>query len=104
METSTNIQSALPGPGTAARVFRPADLKRRARPLEFLVQGFLFFCGVLSIFTTLGIVYVLGRESALFFTNPEVNVVEFFTTFKWLPEIGHFGGWPLVNATLMAGS
>jgi phosphate transport system permease protein len=44
---------------------------------------------------------VLGRESALFFTNPEVNVVEFFTTFKWLPEIGHFGVWPLVNATLM---
>ena len=101
METSTNIQSALPGAGTSAGVFRPADLKRRARPLEFLVQGFLFFCGVLSIFTTLGIVYVLGRESALFFTNPEVNVAEFFTTFKWLPEIGHFGVWPLVNATLM---
>src|SRR3990172_2390849 len=101
METSTNIQSALPGAGTSAGVFRPADLKRRARPLEFLVQGFLFFCGVLSIFTTLGIVYVLGRESALFFTNSEVNVVEFFTTVKWLPEIGHFGVWPLVNATLM---
>jgi phosphate transport system permease protein len=101
METSTDIQSALPGAETSAGVFRPADLKRRARPLEFLVQGFLFFCGVLSIFTTLGIVYVLGRESALFFTNPEVNVAEFLTTFKWLPEIGHFGVWPLVNATLM---
>jgi phosphate transport system permease protein len=101
METSTNIQPALPRAAAPAGVFRPTDLKRRARPLEFLVQGFLFFCGVLSIFTTLGIVYVLGRESALFFTNPEVNVVEFFTTFKWLPEIGHFGVWPLVNATLM---
>jgi len=101
METSTNIQPALPRAAAPAGVFRSTDLKRRARPLEFLVQGFLFFCGVLSIFTTLGIVYVLGRESALFFTNPEVNVVEFFTTFKWQPEIGHFGVWPLVNATLM---
>ena len=101
METSTNIQPALPRAAVPAGVFRPTDLKRRARPPGFLVSGFLFFCGVLSIFPTLGIVYVLGRESALFFTNPEVNVVEFFTTFKWLPEIGHFGVWPLVNATLM---
>ncbi len=100
METSTNLQPALPR-AAAAGAFRPTDLKRRARPLEFLVQTGLFFCGVLSIFTTLGIVYVLGQESALFFTNPEVNVVEFFTTFKWQPEIGHFGVWPLVNATLM---
>jgi phosphate transport system permease protein len=76
-------------------------LKRRARPVEFLIQGFLFACGVLSIFTTLGIVYVLGRESALFFTNPEVNVVEFFTTIDWHPEIGDYGVWPLVSATLM---
>ena len=66
-----------------------------------LIQAFLFLCGALSIFTTLGIVFVLGQESALFFTNPEVNVVEFFTTFRWQPEIEQFGVWPLVNATLM---
>lgn len=77
------------------------NLRRRARPGETLIQGFLFFCGALSIFTTLGIVYELGKESWLFFGSPEVSIIEFFTKTKWQPAIGEFGIWPLVNATLM---
>lgn len=44
-------------------------LEKRTKVGESLIQGFLFICGVLSIFTTLGIVVILGNESRNFFTN-----------------------------------
>ena len=34
----------------------------------------------------------------------QVSLIEFFTTFKWSPQIGDFGIWPLLNATLMTSS
>jgi phosphate transport system permease protein len=77
------------------------DLRKRRRLNEMFVQGFLFLSGAFSILTTLGIVYVLGRESMLFFLSDEVSLVEFFGTLKWQPQIGQFGIWSLVNATLM---
>ncbi len=77
------------------------DLRRKARPGESLIQGFLFFCGAVSILTTLGIVYVLGRESLRFFTSGEVSLLDFFTGTRWQPTIEEFGIWPLVSATLM---
>jgi len=77
------------------------NLRRRSRPGERLVQAFLFLCGAVSILTTLGIVYVLGRESWLFFGSPEVTLVEFFTSTKWQPAILQFGIWPLVTATFV---
>lgn len=79
----------------------PAALRRRRRPAEALIQGFLFFCGAISILTTLGIVYVLTRESLLFFGLPEVNLWEFFTGTSWIPAVGEFGILPLVNATML---
>ena len=78
-----------------------SDMRHKRRLGESLVQAFLFFCGVVSILTTLGIVFVLGREALLFFSKPEVSVWEFFTTTKWQPAIGNFGIWPLVTATLV---
>ncbi|NPV09174.1 MAG: phosphate ABC transporter permease subunit PstC [Anaerolineae bacterium] len=80
------------------------DLRRRLRPGEVAVQAFLRLCGVVSILTTVGIVYVLGRESLLFFRSAEVSIREFVTSTTWQPAIGHFGIWPLVNATLMTSS
>jgi len=77
------------------------DLHKRRRPLETVIQGFLFFCGAVSILTTIGIVFVLGKESLLFFGSGEVNLVEFFTGTEWQPAIGKFGILPLLNATLM---
>ena len=44
-------------------------LKKRPRMKEGLIQGFLFFCGALSILTTVGIVYELSKESLSFFTR-----------------------------------
>ena len=45
------------------------DLRRRPRPAERLIQGFLFLCGAISILTTIGIVYELSKESLSFFTR-----------------------------------
>jgi len=44
-------------------------LRRRPRVAETLIQTFLFICGAISILTTVGIVYELGKESLLFFTR-----------------------------------
>lgn len=43
------------------------DLRRKMRIRETIIQGFLFLCGFLSIFTTSAIIYELGSESFLFF-------------------------------------
>ena len=55
---------AVPLPASAA-----IDLRRRPRVREALVQGLLFVCGVISILTTLGIVFELGKESLGFLTR-----------------------------------
>ena len=156
---------------------KPLNLRKRPRIAETLIQVFLFFCGALSILTTLGIVYELGRESLNFFgkeqwerTNKaldqaigaeattfvvttrgatieegatiriaeeimqivsvdgttytverglrgteavthrsgleifqslDVSLLEFISGVEWVPQVGKFGIWPLLNATLI---
>lgn len=75
------------------------DKKPRAR--ETIIQAFLFIAGAISILTTIGIVYVLVSQAWLFFSDQQVNIVEFFTGTTWQPRIGRFGVWPLLSATLM---
>lgn len=77
------------------------SLRRKPRWGETIIQALLFFSGFFSIFTTLGIVYELGKEALLFFQMPEVNFLSTLTTTEWKPHIGKFGIWPLLNATLM---
>ena len=79
----------------------PENLRKRLRPGEALIQAFLFASGAISIFTTFGIVWVLARESWLFFGSDEVSLVEFFTGTVWQPAIKQFGIWPLINAPFM---
>jgi phosphate transport system permease protein len=76
-------------------------LRRKSRPGESIIQAFLFVCGILSILTTIGIVYELGKESWLFFGSSDVDLREFLTQTTWQPKIGEFGVLSLVNATLM---
>lgn len=156
-----------------------AALRKKPRFGEGIIQSFLFIAGVISILTTIGIVYVLGTESIHFFTRlswEETNKVstapisasdttlqvsesgrsikegqlirlgntedymivtavngqtitvergaegtlatdhpagadiffaeivtlwEFISSTKWNPQIGQFGIWPLLNATLI---
>lgn len=76
-------------------------LAKKPRIRESIIQGLLFLCGAISILTTLGIVYELGKESWLFFGSPDVDLAGFFTGIYWRPQLLEFGIWPLVTATLM---
>ena len=75
------------------------SLGHRNRPLQTLIQVFLFFCAAVSILTTIGIIIVLGTESLGFFR--EVSLWEFVSGTAWQPTIGQFGILPLLSATFM---
>jgi len=75
------------------------SFRRKVRPHERFIEIMLFFCALLSIIITVGIVVILVKESWLFFKNPQVTLKEFFTSKKWQPMIGDFGFLPLLNAT-----
>ncbi|MEI8132192.1 MAG: phosphate ABC transporter permease subunit PstC, partial [Leptolinea sp.] len=49
----------------------------------------------------IGIVFELGKESLLFFSNPDVKILDFLTKTRWQPAIGEFGIWPLATATIL---
>ena len=85
----------------ALRTTKVVQLQKRPRIGETVIQFVLFICGFISIFTTIGIVYVLFQESLSFFADPEVTLIEFFTGTVWQPQISEFGIFPLVNATLL---
>lgn len=167
------IQSRINDSEEVARI----NLRRKPRLGENIIQILLFISGAISILTTIGIVYELGKESLGFFTkqsweqtnrtlvstlsetdteillgesgsslaegdiiqieseimtvinlgqtsmivnrgsqgtesrahaqgveifrSSNVTLREFFTGIKWNPQIGQFGIWPLLNATLM---
>jgi phosphate transport system permease protein len=77
------------------------SLRRKPRWGETIIQSLLFFSVFFSIFTTLGIVYELGKEALLFFQMPEVHFLDIFLKTKWQPHTGEFGIWPLFTATMM---
>lgn len=153
------------------------ELRKRPRIGESFIKGFLFLCGILSIFTTLAIVFILVEESVAFFSRTQwentnkpiaadidptqrifdvsaaggtlragdvlllneeillveavdgltvtvergyrdtavaahaaglvvqrandVDIIKTITTTQWIPQLGQFGLWPLILATLM---
>lgn len=77
------------------------SFKKKTRPAETLIRLFLLLCGIVSILTTLGILYVLGSEALTFFTSGVVDIVEFFTTTVWVPQNHQFGIWPLLLSTII---
>jgi phosphate transport system permease protein len=81
--------------------FNKFDLRKKSRLGEDVIQSLLFIAGILSIFTTVAIVYELGKEAWLFFGNPDVTFAKFFGTTEWSPGIGKFGIWPLVTSTML---
>ncbi len=101
----TEIEVGRKGFLVAAGVRREAEvspqLKSAPRPGERIIKIILTICGIISIFTTVGIVFVLGSESLLFFTSGQVDIVEFFTSTTWQPQAGAFGILPLLLSTLI---
>ncbi|MBA4420527.1 MAG: phosphate ABC transporter permease subunit PstC [Anaerolinea sp.] len=77
------------------------NLKKKHRPGETFIQAFLYFCGIFSIFTTIGIVFEIGKEALLFFGSPGVSLWEFLTGTTWQPQVGEFGVLPLVTSTFI---
>jgi phosphate transport system permease protein len=78
----------------------PGILKKK-RISEGLIRIIITAAAMVSILTTLALVYELGKESFLFFRTPGVTFGEFFTTTSWQPSIGEFGILPLVLSTLI---
>ena len=68
---------------------------------EVIIKAFLTMAGIVSIFTTIAIVFELGKESLLFFNLPQVTLKDFLTGTTWQPAGGKFGVLPLVTSTLI---
>lgn len=70
---------------------------------EYVIKSLLFGCAFLSIFTTVGIIWVLLAETLSFFGD--VSVVEFLTETRWTPTFEgdqkHFGIMPLICGTFL---
>ncbi len=73
-------------------------MKRRS---ERVIEAGLAFSGMLTIFITLGIIWVLFSESFSFFS--EVSLWDFFTDPEWTPLFTqkHYGILPLLSGTLL---
>ncbi len=75
--------------------------QRRARILkERAIEAVLFLAALVSVFTTVGIVYILVKESVVFFQ--QVSIVRFLTDTQWTPlfDDQHFGIIVLLSGTL----
>ena len=95
--------SAVPGQPTLieAGTTRERLARRRARVVrEKLIELVLFLAALVSVFTTVGIVYVLVKESVVFFR--EVPIGKFLTDTQWTPlfDDAHFGIMVLLSGTL----
>jgi len=85
-----------PADASSARLAR-----RRARVArERIIEFGLFLAAMVSVFTTLGIVYVLVKESIDFFQH--VSLWDFLTDDQWTPlfDDAHFGIMVLLSGTL----
>jgi len=74
---------------------------RRGRMIkERLIETALLFAASVSVLTTVGIMYVLIKESVVFFQH--VSIVEFLTDNQWTPlfDDAHFGIVVLLSGTL----
>jgi len=76
-------------------------IRRWVRIRERLIHSVVFFCALISIATTLGIIFVLTTETAKFFSH--VSPGEFFLGARWAPmlEPRSYGIWPLVAGTML---
>lgn len=74
---------------------------RRARIIrERAIEAVLFLAALVSVFTTVGIVYILVKESVLFFQH--VPLSDFLGDRQWTPLFAdaHFGIMVLLSGTL----
>lgn len=79
------------------------ELKKKVKgsKKEFFIEKSLSLFAILSIITTITIIFILIRESIVFFN--QVSLKEFFTSSRWSPLMKpqNFGVLPLLNGTLL---
>jgi phosphate transport system permease protein len=91
-----NPEALLPPAATSSRL-----AKRRKRILvEKAIEQVLFLAALVSVLTTLGIVWILVRESYVFFQH--VPLGDFLTDRQWTPlfDDAHFGIMVLLSGTI----
>jgi phosphate transport system permease protein len=73
---------------------------RKRRRQDRIMAAVLLLAASLSVFTTLGIVYILVSESIVFFKH--VSLLDFFTDSQWTPlfDDAHFGIAVLLSGTV----
>ena len=83
-----------------ARLDELASLKRTRRRREKIIETVLLLAACVSVFTTVGIVYILLKESLNFFSN--VPLWDFLTDTQWTPLFSdaHFGIAVLLSGTI----
>ena len=69
VDVRRDVVAPLTGP--AGRIAHRATMMRQPRPFDDFIRGVMFLCGVVSIFTTIAIVVVLGSEALRFFNSRE---------------------------------
>lgn len=69
--------------------------------MEKLIQLLLSLSALVTVFTTIAIIFVLLNETVRFFM--EVSIIEFLTGSKWTPQFAdkNFGILPLINGTML---
>ncbi|SEM97461.1 phosphate ABC transporter permease subunit PstC [Lihuaxuella thermophila] len=85
----------------ADRMFRKKRTWKNS--MEAWIPKFLLFCALISVVTTVGIVFTLITETISFFK--EVSFVEFITETEWTALFSEdqqkFGIWPLISGTML---
>lgn len=102
------LAAAVPAQKQVTHTQAP-NLEYKTRIGESVIQTVLMLCGIVSVFTTVAIVIILGKEALPFFSTGAatlgVGVGEFlgkfFTGTQWQPQGALFGVLPLVSATLI---
>jgi phosphate transport system permease protein len=99
ISTPDRTVSSVPLTGEA-RLAQLASLKVARERKDKLIEAVLLLAACVSVFTTLAIVYILVKESVLFFTH--VPLWDFLTDKQWTPlfDDAHFGIAVLLSGTL----
>ena len=97
MTATVTAPSPLPlAAGTSERLRKKASRHMKERVIEFL----LFGAALVSVFTTAAIVYILAKESWVFFQ--QVPLTDFLFDTQWTPlfDDAHFGIMVLLSGTI----
>jgi phosphate transport system permease protein len=96
MSVTVTLPSASPFPDVSERLKKKATRHVKERIIEFL----LFSAALVSVFTTLAIVYILVSESWVFFQT--VPLKDFLFDTQWTPlfDDAHYGIMVLLSGTI----